>query len=197
MNFEYPPGSTPLDPNEIEGLIPSVTTQAELNEFEDATILKARLWALNRRNRRLKTDGILSIDGLKLLHQKMFDGVWQWAGIFRLTEKNIGVSPHQIQMEISKLCDDVKYQIEKQVFSADECAVRFHHRLTAIHPFANGNGRHARLAADILVQNLGQKSFTWGAQDLGASSNARNAYISALRKADAGDVRELGMFTRS
>lgn len=195
MKLRYALGATPLDPNEIEGLIPQLSTQGELNEFEEESIFHAREWAINRRNRRLR-DTLITLDGLKLLHQKMFDGVWKWAGKFRQTEKNIGVAPHQIQVQLSNLCEDVRYQIEHSVFSLDECAVRFHHRLTVIHPFSNGNGRHARLAADLLLIFRNVAPLTWGGTARLVGDELRKAYIEALREADRGEFGALVKFAR-
>ena len=92
---------------------------------------------------------------------------------------------------------DVRYQIEHTSYPPDEIAVRFHHRLVAIHPFPNGNGRHARLMADLLVERLGQPRFTWGSRSLVDASTTRQAYIAALQAADARNYAPLLVFSRS
>jgi Fic-DOC domain mobile mystery protein B len=196
VNLIHPPGATPLDPNEIDGLMPNIRLQAELNAREEDNIVRCSRWALSSRNRRLRND-LLSVAGLKLLHQKMFDAVWKWAGSFRLTEKNIGVLAHQITPQLHNLCEDVKAQLSHQSYPLDECAVRFHHRLTLIHPFPNGNGRHARLASDLLLRFNGAEEFTWGRTNLTEASAARKAYIDKLRLADEGDISLLLQFARS
>ncbi len=89
MRLIYPPGATPLDPNEIEGLLPNIGLQSELNAREEDNILRARRWALSPRNRALKS-GVISPENLCLLHKKMFEEVWRWAGQFRRTEKTSG-----------------------------------------------------------------------------------------------------------
>ena len=143
MNLIYPPGATPLDPNEIDGLIPNIRLQSELNAREEDNIIRCRRWALSSRNRRLRSD-LLSVTGLKLLHQKMFDEVWKWAGSFRFTEKNIGVLAYQITPQLHNLCEDVKAQLAHQSYPLDECAIRFHHRLTLIHETAKKPGQMLR-----------------------------------------------------
>lgn len=195
MKLSYPPGATPLDPNEIGGLIPNIGLQSELNAREEDNILKARRWALSPRNRALKS-GILSPNNLCLLHKRMFDEVWRWSGQFRRSEKNIGVPWLEIPVALLNLCEDVKTQIFHQSYSSDECAARFHHRLVQIHPFPNGNGRHARLATDILVASLGVSRFSWGEQELNDVDSVRTRYIEALRAADRGDVAPLLAFVR-
>lgn len=193
MKFNYAPGATPLDLDEIDGLIPiHITTQGELNEWESANILRAQNWLFAVSNH----GNFLTIDFIKLLHKKMFDDTWKWAGVFRSTAKNIGVDPHIITTELRKLLDDVAYQIIYNSFPMDEIAYRFHHRLVWIHLFPNGNGRHARLMTDLLLVQAGQSRFTWGKQKLENEGATRKQYISALRDADKHDYTALAAFVR-
>ena len=107
MNLIYPPCATPLDPNEIDVLIPNIRLQSKLNAREDDNIIRCRRCAHSSRNRRLRNDR-LSVAGIKLLHQKVFNEVWKWASSFRLTEKNIGVLDYQITPQLHNLCEDVQ-----------------------------------------------------------------------------------------
>ena len=190
------PGATPLTEEERDGLIPSVQTRAELNELEAANIDLATAWALGR-GRAIAQRNIVSIAGLLQLHRRMFSQTWRWAGQIRLTDKNLGVSKEQIRVDLKALCDDVIYQIAHASYPPDELAVRFHHRLVSVHPFANGNGRFGRLAADILISRLGGKPFAWGGKSLDRARRSRAAYISALQHADAGEISSLLGFARS
>lgn len=192
MDFRYPEDATPLDLNEIEGLIPKhITTQEELNEWESVNILIAESWAFKQKD-------ILKVEFIKKLHKKMFDKTWKWAGEFRKTDKNIGIHWSQISVNLKNLCDDVKYWIENKVFAHDEIAIRFHHQLVYIHPFSNGNGRHARLIADLLIVKLGGERFSWGMhKDLVHATKARSMYIKALKFADNNDLKPLLEFARS
>lgn len=192
MSDDLPTGATPIDPDEAEGLIPEhVTTRGELDELEEANIQEGLEWAL-RRSRE-----VLSEEFVYELHRRMFDSVWAWAGKVRLRDKNIGVDKHTVRMEVRKLIEDARYWRENLVYEPDELAVRFHHRLVSIHPFPNGNGRHARLMADLLVRQLGADAFSWGGASLTNTSDLRTAYIGALRKADEGNVGPLLEFARS
>ncbi len=194
MKFEYAQGATPLDPDEVGGLIPAhITNQSQLNEWEAANILAAETWLFSISKRR----NFLTTDFIKLLHTKMFDDTWAWAGKFRTTERNIGVSPFNITTGLNNLLDDVRYQITYKSLSFDEIAYRFHHRLVAIHPFPNGNGRHARLMTDLLLVQTGQPRFTWGRQKLEQEGPIRKQYIEALRNADKHDYTKLAVFVRS
>jgi Fic-DOC domain mobile mystery protein B len=134
---------------------------------------------------------------LRDLHHAMFGDVWEWAGHYRLRETNIGIDPNQIPSEVRMLVDDAEAWVEYVTYESDELAVRFHHRLVAIHPFANGNGRHGRIAADYLVTALGRQPFSWGAERKVDTEALRAAYRDALRRADDGDVGELLGFART
>jgi Fic-DOC domain mobile mystery protein B len=188
------PGNTPLDPDETEGLIPRhVTTQDELNQVEQANILEASAWFAGRSHPDILTDSFL-----RQLHKKMFCDVWRWAGVYRKSVKNIGGPPVSIPTETRKLCEDTRYWIENKTYGWDELAARFHHRLVAIHPFPNGNGRHARMATNLLLTTHGQKPFTWGNANLSeTTSRTRNRYLAALKAADNQDFQLLLEFVRS
>ncbi len=184
--------ATPLAADERAQLIPTyITTRAQLNEAEQANIADADLWAFRRKRDVMDEAFLLS------LHKRMLNGVWKWAGSFRQTERNIGIQAYRIGVELRQLLDDVSYWMEHQTFSPDEIAVRFHHRLVFIHPFPNGNGRHARLAADLLAVQLGQERFSWGSANLVTADETRAAYVAALKAADAHDIGPLLAFARS
>lgn len=187
------PGATPLEPEDFDGLIPDhIVTRGELDEYEQANILQAE--------RRLQVRGlgeILDDINLRRLHKMMFGDVWTWAGQDRQRETTIGCEPHEISVRLRNLCENTRYQRDKHVFPPDELAARFHHALVSIHPFRNGNGRHARLAADLLLESMGQSRFTWGRANLNHAGEARERYITALRAADGGDMRPLLDFVRS
>ena len=189
----FPPGATPLDPDEAAGLTPAhITTQEQLNEWELANILEGERWAFSRKHKDL-----LSGRFFRALHKRMFGSTWRWAGTFRTTEKNIGIDPAQMAPELKKLCDDVAYQIQHASYPLDAVAARFHHRLTWIHPFPNGNGRFSRTIADLLLVQNGASRFTWGAGVLVVESDVRQRYIHALRAADGRDYAPLLEFVRS
>ena len=127
----------------------------------------------------------------------MFGRVWRWAGRFRTTGKNIGVPAYRIRTDLQELINDCSCWIENGTYEPDEIAARFHHRLVQIHPYPNGNGRHARLAADVLLTRLGRPRFTWGSKNLVDSSETRTRYVHALRAADRHDYAPLLAFVRS
>ncbi|MGO9434983.1 MAG: mobile mystery protein B [Terracidiphilus sp.] len=188
-------GSTPLSPEEQNDLIPDLTTKDELNEWERQNILEAVAWALDQRN--LNRQDPFSEAYVRQLHLRMFDQTWKWAGKYRTTEKNIGIPHYRIRESLPALLGDARYWVEHQTFEPDELAVRFHHKFVCIHPFANGNGRHARLMADVVVRRLGKRPFTWGSADIVRAGDFRRSYIQALRAADKNDIRPLLAFARS
>jgi Fic-DOC domain mobile mystery protein B len=172
--------STPLTPDERNGLLPTyIKTRGELNQVEQRGIFKAEQWAFTRRR------NVLDEWFLRDLHRRMFREVWDWAGKLRLTERNIGIDAHEIAPALRMMVGDTKAQIEFNSYSSDEIAARFHVRLVAIHPFPNGNGRHGRLATDLLAKQLGREPFTWGGEsDLTTLSEIRKSYIAAIHRAE-------------
>lgn len=194
MKIKDIPGATPLDEELLRGLIPNLTTQGELNEFEAKNIADAIGWASS--SRKLKHD-LLAVSGLIMLHKKMFEQTWIWAGQFRTRETNIGVAPHRIQTDLVILLGNVEYWLKNKTFAVDEIAIRFHHRLVLIHPFPNGNGRFSRLVTDLLLEFNRHEKFKWGRQDLAQANQDRALYLKALRLADrADDYLELLKFAK-
>jgi Fic-DOC domain mobile mystery protein B len=192
---DHPAGATPLEPEDLEKLIPDLTTRAELNAAEQANIVRALVWA--RGNRALRRE-LLSVGGLQRLHQQMFGAVWKWAGEIRTRELNIGIEAYRIRQELGQLCGDVAYWTAHQTFPSPEIAVRFHHRLAWVHPFLNGNGRHARLAGDLWLEYHGQPPLPWGGRaDLVEASPHRDEYIASLREADRANFERLLRFATS
>lgn len=196
LDLEYLDGQTPLDDDEKEGLlIKSIATRGELDEFEQQNIEQAIAWTLRRS---FKAETILTEEFIRDVHKRMYSDVWQWAGDFRTTNKNIGVDKWQIPTELRYLLDDAKYWLGNNTYGAEEIAVRFKHRIVSIHCFANGNGRHSRLMADIIIEKLfKQPVFTWGTVNLVKQGDTRKAYLTAIRAADAGDIKPLITFARS
>ncbi len=187
-------GATPIAQEELEDLIPeSITAQGELNEWEHLNIVAAEQWAFSKKHKDL-----LITTFICSLHERMFENVWKWAGNFRNTAKNIGIDWTVIRTELKKLCDDCSFWLANQTYPIDEIAARFHHRLVKIHPFPNGNGRHARLIADLILVDAGADRFSWGGA-IGQSSDdeIRRKYIACLRMADKGDFSALLNFVRS
>lgn len=191
--FIEPEDATPLDAEERQDLLQTwIGTRTDLNEAEQANIDQAVAWITRRRSIGAFTDGFLFA-----VHEQMFGDVWKWAGKVRRTGKSVGIDARFIHVELGSLVRDVHYWIEQTSYPPDEIAVRFHHRLVAIHPFPNGNGRHARLMADWLIERLGREPFTWGSGTLRETGELRAQYIAALKKADGHDIAELIDFARS
>ncbi|NHA14131.1 mobile mystery protein B [Thioalkalivibrio sp. XN279] len=183
---------TPLSPEEREGIIPSyITLRGELNAAEQDNILEAESWGFRRRR------NVLDESFLSNLHRRMYGRVWRWAGQYRHSDKNIGVDWPTIPQHLRQLLDDVRFWVDHHTYGADEIAARFHHRLVWIHCYPNGNGRHGRLAADLLLASLGQPRFSWGRANLVDVSETRLRYVAALRAADSHDIVPLLEFVRS
>jgi len=196
LAFDYEQGQTPLDEEEKEGLIiKTIASRTELDEFEQLNIEEAVQWSLARK---FTKEVLFTERYIKEIHRKMYRSVWAWSGQFRQTNKNIGVDRWQISVQLKNLLGDVLFWSDNFTYPPDEIAVRFKHRLVSIHCFPNGNGRHSRLMADIIIEKIfGEKVFTWGSGNLLPAGNARTAYLDALKKADSGNYSALIAFARS
>ncbi|MCY4334578.1 MAG: mobile mystery protein B [Litoreibacter sp.] len=189
MNFKEPEGATPLDPDEMGDLkFDYITTRGELDELEQANITEGLRWLSRRRG-----GDILADEFVRILHKRLFGDVWDWAGTYRLREKNIGIEPYQISMQLRILLADARFWAENDIFDPLEAGARFHHRMVQIHPFLNGNGRHARVATDIYLSDyFDHAPIEWASGfDLQADNDRREAYIASLHSADAGDFDPL------
>jgi Fic-DOC domain mobile mystery protein B len=185
--------ATPIMPEEVHGLIPThITLRSELNEMEQMNVFVADTWAFARRRSNLLTEKFI-LD----LHRRMFGSIWRWAGEYRKTQRNLGVDHWRIATDLRLLLDDTLYSREQGAYEPDECALRFHHRLVVIHPFVNGNGRHARMMADLLARSSGKERFTWGSGNLFDAGEVRTRYIACMSAADRHDYRPLLSFART
>lgn len=195
LELNYIPNQTPISEEENEGLlIKTISTRSELDEFEQQNIESAVEWTL-RQN--FNSNKILTNNFMLEVHKRMFNRTWKWAGTIRKTNKNIGVEKFQITQELKKLFDDCKYWIENDTFLSDKIAIMFKHRLVSIHPFPNGNGRHSRLCADILISHVfKEKVFSWGALNLTKPGESRKLYLEAIHAADQGNIEPLIVFAR-
>lgn len=196
LNIEYIDGQTPLNEEELDGLlIPSITTREELDEFEQLNIEKAIQWTFGKK---WKAEQLFSEKFVKDLHKRMYGEVWKWAGAFRESEKNLGIKSYLIPAELKVLLDDALFWVENDTYSPDELAIQFKHRLVSIHCFSNGNGRHSRLMADLIMEKLFNATFfSWGSINLVKVTDARKAYIKAIKMADKQDLQPLMVFAKS
>ncbi|MCK4921216.1 MAG: mobile mystery protein B [Bacteroidales bacterium] len=195
LELEYIKGQTPIEEEEKEELkIKTISTRGELDEFEQVNIEKAIEWSLKSNP---SYEKILTVAFIKEVHKRMFSEVWGWAGRFRKTNKNIGVDKFQIEVELTKLMDDCQFWIGNKTLSEDEIAIRFKHRLVKIHPFPNGNGRHSRLCADILIsKGLNKNIFTWGSKNITDQGDTRTKYLNTIYEADKENIKPLLEFAR-
>jgi len=196
LELLYGEGQTPLDEDEKEGLkIKTITTQGELDEFEQLNIEKAVEWTIHSN---LKPNKILTEEFVKDLHRRMYGDVWKWAGEFRRTEKNIGIPWTQIGVRLKTLLDDTKHWIENETYSADEIAIRFKHRIVSIYCFPNGNGRHSRMMADIIMESIFKgEIFTWHQSNMVRADETKKKYIDSLKEADNGNINPLIEFAKN
>ncbi len=196
LEMDFIDDQTPLDEDETEGLVVrTITTRGELDLFEQLNIEKAVAWSIHRN---FTVSSLFTDNFIKALHMRMFGDVWEWAGTFRRSNKNIGVDWINIGVDLKSLLDDMSYWIDNKVFIPDELAIRFKHRLVKIHCFPNGNGRHSRMMADIIISAIfGKEVFSWKSSNMVKPDKIRREYIDAIKEADAGNITPLLQFARA
>ena len=190
------PDATPLAHEELLGLIPTwIATRSDLNLAEFTNVNAAQTtpsW------QKMPTEKLLDDLQLRRLHKAMFGNVWVWAGQYRTRNMNIGFDFARVALEVRNLLEDARFWFREsstEQLEADAC--QLHHRLVSIHPFANGNGRHARFYTDLILQSKSLPAFSWGGANLVDPSDNRSRYITALQLADRGDLTALKEFVRS
>jgi Fic-DOC domain mobile mystery protein B len=181
------PGETPID--DVSGLkIKGIRTRKELNilEAENIRNVVVKYLAVKPSRRTARFD----VAWARRLHKEMFGDVWKWAGQFRTEDLNIGVAWHQVETSLQNLLDDLKCWLQHGTGLLDQ-AVMLHHRAVQIHPFRNGNGRWARMLANIWLRRHDHPPTEWPEETVGAQSTIRDEYIKAIRLADEGDYGPL------
>lgn len=178
--------------DDISGLkIKGIITYRELSALEMESILVAKGKYFTTNVRRFD----ISERSIKKIHHDMFGKVWEWAGVYRKTQTNIGMKPYRIGTEIFKLVEDMKYWEQIQMPFL-EIAAYLHHRLAFIHSFENGNGRHARFFSDLYL-HFNRHPFPQWPIELTDESQSREKYIQALKEGDRGDISSLISYMES
>lgn len=187
MSDRSPPEvETPID---VSGLKrKSIGTRAELNRAEAENIRKVVVKYLAARPS--KRSAPLTLSWVKTLHKQMFGDVWNWAGQFRTENLGLGCDWHQVPAQLQTLLDDLAFWSDLEIPRLDQ-AVRLHHRAARIHPFADGNGRWARMLANLWLKRFDHPITRWPEETSGETSVIRREYLDAIRACDAGD--EVGL----
>ncbi len=181
------PGETPIDISDLK--VKGISNRAQLSVVEAENIRKVIVKYLSKRPTRKMAPFDLS--WFKRLHKQMFGDVWRWAGRIRREDLNIGVRWSLIETSLQELADDLAYW-ERDGTNVLERATRLHYRAVFIHPFQNGNGRWARMLANILLKRNDGSVTEWPDPELGdAASSIRGEYLTALQAADHGEIEPL------
>lgn len=189
------PGRTwALEVRERQALLPlHLSTRYELAAWEQANMAKAISWLEQRRQR----GTVLTSRFMRTLHKKMFDETWDHAGRYRREKSSRGVAAWTVSTRVEDVIAKARGWIQQSSYPADELAIRFHHRISEIHPFELGNGRATRLMTDSLMVELGRAAFTWGANSALSAADLRDQYLAGLRVADNDNIGVLLEFARS
>ena len=185
--WETLPGETPID--DTSGLkLKDVRTRKELAfvEAENVRTVVVKYLAAKPSRRLAPFDLSWSLK----LHQEMFGDVWEWAGRPRQVDLNLGLPWHQVQVDLKNLFDDLAFW-EKNWPDVLEQATHLHHRAVHIHPFVDGNGRWARMLANIWLQLHDCPITVWPEETIGTVSKIRDKYLEAISAADKGEIGPL------
>ena len=189
-----PAKSWALEVQERQALIPfHLSTRFELAAWEQANMAKALTWLEQRRQR----GTVLTSRFMRSLHKKMFDETWDHAGRYRRAKSARGVAAWTVSTRVEDVIAKARGWIQQGAYPADEIAIRFHHRMSEIHPFERGNGRVTRLMTDALMVELGQTAFSWGSGADLSAVDLRDRYLAGLRVADNDNIGVLLDFARS
>lgn len=194
-NDSEPIGATPGD--DLSGLLRTdLIERRDRDAVELEAIDQAYREYIFKPGRKALKDGWFSDEFIRGVHLDMFGTIWDWAGKYRTTELNLGVAPHLIPEQIQLLCGDFKYWSSREgSMDIIEIAARMQNRLTKIHPFRNGNGRHARLMTDIFLSSRGHPLPRWPQVQLMTDGHEiRECYIEAMKAADNGDYSKIIAF---
>lgn len=181
-------GETPIDLSYLKDK--SIRTRTELNIIEAKNILKAfERYLLGKPSKKLAP---FDLNWFQQLHKEMFGDVWEYAGNFRQEDKNIGIKWQNVISEMYQLEQDIVFWQENETYDVLERSVRLHHKAVYIHPFDGGNGRWARLLGNIYLRQNDHPLVKWPEETIGTEESiAREAYLSAVMRADTGDFSEL------
>ncbi len=195
----HPIGATPGE--DVSGL---KLQRLETREARNAAELEAITYAYEKYvykpgkslmvERRWLTEALI-----REVHVEMFGKIWDWAGKYRRNEVNIGVAWHLIPEQMALLCGDFEHwNSQESSMSLLEVAARLQNRITRIHPFANGNGRLARLITDMFFVSQKHPLPKWPQIQLESQGDKiRMQYITAMKLADFEDYSALKQLLES
>lgn len=185
--WESVPDETPID--DVSGLlVAGIGTRRQLNQAEAENIaVAASKYLVGRLS---AADAPFTFDWLFELHREMFGRVWAWAGKPRTCDLNLGCRAHDVEPQVWSLAQDIPYWGREPSRLIEDAAL-LHHRAVKIHPFLNGNGRWARMLANVWLRRHGARPVLWPEPQMGTVSPIREAYIAAVRAADRNDLRPL------
>jgi Fic-DOC domain mobile mystery protein B len=177
-------------------LLPHLLDRPSRDVVETELIDRAYQKYIFRARPKQKETTWLRPEFIRQVHRDMFGELWDWAGKYRTVNLNLGVDWHQIQEHVARLCGDFTYwDSEQSKMPVFEIAARLQSHLTRIHPFKNGNGRHARLITDIFFHSRKMKLPRWPQiQRLSQGDRLRKDYVAAMKKADQEDYSGLIAF---
>lgn len=139
----------------------------------------------------------LSVGLLQNLHRRAFGHLYDWAGHWRTQVPNVGAylppPANRVPQLLYEFIDELRHRQTQlpDARSAEDVAAFLayaHHRLVAIHPFTNGNGRTARLFTNLLAYNYGYQDVVLYHRENGED---RTQYLQAIRQADGYDLGPL------
>jgi cell filamentation protein len=139
----------------------------------------------------------LTVGLVQELHRRAFGQLYDWAGHWRTQVPNVGAylppPASRVPQLLYEFVDELRHRLGLlgPAPTAEDVAgllAYAHHRLVAIHPFVNGNGRTARLFTNLLAYNYGFQDVVLYRREPG---QGRTDYLHAIRRGDAYDLKPL------
>jgi len=153
---------TPFDGSGMK--IKTLQTRRQLNEAEFKSILQViEKYLLSKPSHKLAP---FTFGWLLELSMEMLGSIWSWAGEIRTTRKNTGVSLEIVTAELGVIAIESEKRRSDTGELVIATAAEFHHRAILVQLFEDGNGRWARLLANIWLMQHDQPVTIWPATDL-------------------------------
>lgn len=172
-----------------------LTSKEMLNEQEALGVARVERYLLEEFDYPVE----LSVGLVQDLHRRTFAHLYAWAGQWRTQVPNVGAylppPANRVPQLLYEFIDELRHRqsLLGDIPRASAVALLLafvHHRLVAIHPFPNGNGRTARLFTNLLAYNYGYQEVVLYQRE---KEEGRAQYLQAIRRADEYDLLPLQM----
>jgi len=108
----------------------------------------------------------------------MFNQTWKWAGEARRSDKKLGVRWYEIPVHLNQMLATFASRSSTTLTHPPRSPLATITDSLPFMYFRMGNGRHARLMADLLLMQLEGRRFEWGRESLTACERTSRTFTS-------------------